>query len=142
MELEKFRGVVVFTTNLIDNYDSAFKRRILLSIYFEMPDEKAREKIWNLHLGNKLPLEDSIDATYLAKKYEGISGADIKDIVFYSALNALENDKKFIDNDSFDEAFEIIKNRYTNQEIVFDTNAITSEKISEKQYLSETSGEK
>lgn len=48
MELEKFSGVVVFTTNLISNYDEAFKRRILLSVYFDMPDEKARLQIWKL----------------------------------------------------------------------------------------------
>lgn len=53
MELEKFTGVVVFTTNLISNYDEAFKRRILLSVYFEMPDEEARTVIWNLHLGKQ-----------------------------------------------------------------------------------------
>ena len=51
MELEKYSGVVVFTTNLISNYDDAFKRRILLSVYFELPDEQAREKIWKLHIG-------------------------------------------------------------------------------------------
>ena len=29
LELEKFDGIVIFTTNLLENYDEAFKRRIL-----------------------------------------------------------------------------------------------------------------
>lgn len=62
MELEKFSGVVVFTTNLISNYDEAFKRRILLSVYFDMPDEKARLQIWKLHLSDKMPLADDVTA--------------------------------------------------------------------------------
>ena len=46
MELEKYDGVVVFTTNLLEHYDEAFKRRILLSDYFDLPDEAARTQIW------------------------------------------------------------------------------------------------
>lgn len=84
MELEKYSGIVVFTTNLICNYDEAFKRRILLSVYFEMPDEQARTDIWKLHLSEKMPLDAEISAESLAKRYEGISGADIKDMVFYA----------------------------------------------------------
>ncbi|MBQ8626314.1 MAG: ATP-binding protein, partial [Agathobacter sp.] len=97
MELEKFSGVVVFTTNLISNYDEAFKRRILLSVYFEMPDKEARTVIWNLHLGKKMPLHSEVSAESLAGRYDGISGADIKDMVFYAALYALEQEKEVID---------------------------------------------
>lgn len=65
MELEKFAGVVVFTTNLISNYDEAFKRRILLSVYFDMPDKEAREAIWKLHLGERMPLQGESQRTAL-----------------------------------------------------------------------------
>ena len=112
MELEKFAGVVVFTTNLISNYDEAFKRRILLSVYFEMPDGQAREEIWKLHLGAKMPLHSEVTAESLAGRYEGISGADIKDMVFYAALYALEQEKEALDFSVFDYAYAVIRERY------------------------------
>ncbi len=34
MELEKYTGIVIFTTNLIKNYDEAFKSRIFISVFF------------------------------------------------------------------------------------------------------------
>lgn len=114
MELEKFTGVVVFTTNLISNYDEAFKRRILLSVYFEMPDEEARTVIWNLHLGKKMPLHSEVTAESLASRYDGISGADIKDMVLYAALYTLEQEKDAMDLSVFDYAYTTIKERYAN----------------------------
>ena len=82
MELEKFDGIVVFTTNLIENYDTAFKRRIFASIEFKLPDEDARIKIWKLHMGDRLPLAVDVSVEELARQYENVSGADIKDIVY------------------------------------------------------------
>lgn len=60
MELEKFTGVVIFTTNLITNYDQAFKRRILANIEFTLPDCKGREQIWKTHLPSSLPLKKEL----------------------------------------------------------------------------------
>ena len=111
MELEKFSGVVVFTTNLINNYDEAFKRRILLSVYFDMPDEQARTEIWKLHLSEKIPLDKEVTAEGLAGRYDGISGADIKDMVFYAALYTLEQEKNMMDFSDFDYAYATIKGR-------------------------------
>ncbi|MCR5727368.1 MAG: ATP-binding protein [Lachnospiraceae bacterium] len=116
MELEKFEGVVIFTTNLIKNYDEAFKRRILLSVYFEMPDEESRGQIWKSHLGDKLPLDDGVTAALLASRYDGVSGADIRDIVFYAALHALDLGKERIGVDDFDHAKYSVMERYQNRD--------------------------
>ena len=43
--LESFNGVVVFATNLHENYDSAFESRILKHIQFKLPDKNVRFKI-------------------------------------------------------------------------------------------------
>ncbi|MGD1914201.1 MAG: hypothetical protein ACFB2X_26200 [Rivularia sp. (in: cyanobacteria)] len=53
--LEKFKGVVIFATNLVENYDKAFETRVR-HIHFPMPDEKARYLIWQNHLPPELPL--------------------------------------------------------------------------------------
>lgn len=142
MELEKFSGIVVFTTNLIKNYDEAFKRRILLSVYFEMPDKEARKEIWRLHLGEKLPIADDVTQEVLAEKYDSLSGADIKDMVFYGALQALEKGKDCVDMTDFDNAYEVIKERYSDKSREMETKVFKTEKITEEQYLKETGGYK
>lgn len=141
MELEKFTGVVVFTTNLISNYDEAFKRRILLSVYFEMPDEEARTVIWNLHLGKKMPLHSEVTAESLASRYDGISGADIKDMVFYAALYTLEQEKDAMDFSVFDYAYTTIKERYANHGSEPEFQVVSTETITEEQYQKEINGQ-
>ncbi len=90
LELEKFSGVVIFTTNLLENYDEAFKRRILASVEFKIPDEKGRKAIFDVHIPEKLPLADGVNSESLAKEFTKVSGADIKDIIFMAAVNAIE----------------------------------------------------
>lgn len=140
MELEKYTGVVVFTTNLIGNYDDAFKRRILLSVYFDIPDEQARMAIWKLHINEKMPLDTEISVESLAKRYGGISGADIKDMVFYAALYTLEQEKKTIDFSILDYAYITIKGRYVNQEVE-NAKVISTETITEEEYQREVKGQ-
>ena len=141
MELEKYTGVVIFTTNLIKNYDEAFKRRILLSVYFEMPDQEARRDIWKLHLGDKLPVADGITARYLAEKYDFLSGADIKDMVFYAALHTLEKGLDVVDAEAFENAYSVVRERYKDQSSDRETKVIKTEQISEEQYIKETKGD-
>lgn len=141
MELEKFAGVVVFTTNLITNYDEAFKRRILLSVYFEMPDEEARAAVWNLHLSEKMPLHEEVTVESLAGRYDGISGADIKDMVFYAALYTLEQEKDTMDFTVFDYAYTTIKERYVNRGIEPEFQVVSTETITQEQYQKEINEE-
>ena len=136
MELEKFSGVVVFTTNLISNYDEAFKRRILLSVYFDMPDEKAMLQILKLHLSDKMPLADDVTAESLAGRYDKVSGADIKDMVFYAALYTLEKEKECMDFSVFDYAYVTIQGRYENKGEP-EVQVVSTETITEEQYQKE-----
>jgi SpoVK/Ycf46/Vps4 family AAA+-type ATPase len=129
MELEKFEGVVVFTTNLIKNYDEAFKRRILLSVYFDMPDEEAREAIWRMHINPEMPIAPDVTMEELAKRFTDVSGADIRDTVFYAALHALEQGKETIGYDSFDYAYSAIRERYRDHEIEDSIEIISDERI-------------
>jgi hypothetical protein len=50
-ELENFEGIFIATTNLEDNLDSAFDRRILYKVRFSLPSEQLRMSIWK----DKLP---------------------------------------------------------------------------------------
>lgn len=139
MELERFKGIVIFTTNLLENYDEAFKRRIFLNVFFELPDERAREQIWKIHLGDKVPVSDQLTFEWLASRYQDISGADIKDIVFYAALSAVENGQNELLDVNFDEAYNAIRERYHNRKGEDNIKIIATEHITEEQYLKETS---
>ncbi len=80
--LEQFRGIVIFATNLVVNYDKAFLSR-LINIEFVVPDKDARKLIWHQHLygkGIKLPLADNINLDELADKYV-FCGREIKNAV-------------------------------------------------------------
>ncbi len=45
-ELERFKGILIATTNLTDNLDKAFEQRFLLKIDFPRPDAMVRQQIW------------------------------------------------------------------------------------------------
>lgn len=141
IELEKFDGIVIFTTNLISNYDEAFKRRILASIPFELPDIEGRKCIWDIYLKRGMPLEDGINAKVLAEKFKKISGADIKDITLYAAVSALHRDEDdiLLTQKDFDDAYDLIIKRRSNN--LTDGNiAVKTEKISVEQYEEEING--
>lgn len=136
LELEKFDGIVIFTTNLLENYDEAFKRRILSNIKFELPDKEGRKKIWDIHIPSKLPLECDINSKTLAEKYENVSGADIKDILLFASINAVSEGKEKIGICEFDKAYEYVKARYKgeNKENDFKIISKKSEKITLDEY--------
>lgn len=97
MCLEQFRGIVIFATNLIVNYDRAFLSR-LISIEFPDPDKTARKAIWERHLrgeGMRIPLGGDVDTEALAEKYE-FCGREIKNAVKDSCVTAAMNGRDII----------------------------------------------
>ncbi|RDU65000.1 AAA family ATPase [Helicobacter didelphidarum] len=80
-QIEKFNGILIATTNLVDSLDSAFSRRFHYKIRFEKPNFDLRVKIWKLHLPKNAVFATSKNdiATKLAK-FE-LSGGQIKLIV-------------------------------------------------------------
>ena len=133
LELEKFDGIVIFTTNLMGNYDDAFKRRILASVEFKLPDEEGRSVIWNAHLPKTMPVTDEVSCQQLAVQYEGVSGADIKDIVLYAAVMCLQREGDAVCAADFDEAHQFVMNRYQIRQSI----SIKHEVITEAQYEEE-----
>ena len=89
LAMDKFEGVVVFATNLAQNYDSAFVRRIHNHIKFELPDLAAREHIFEKMLVPQLPLDPEVTAKSLAMISEGLSGGDLRTIVINAAAKAV-----------------------------------------------------
>ena len=46
--IERFPGIIVLTTNLIDNLDKAFFRRLKFVLEFDIPPSKLRSKMWKV----------------------------------------------------------------------------------------------
>ena len=105
--LEQFHGIVIFATNLIENYDKAFETRVR-NVYFPLPDKLLRQKIWEQHLPQKLPLSQDVCVEQLAE-IEDICGRDIKNAVVDAAMKAAHKGKEMIEFIDIIEAINYIK---------------------------------
>ncbi len=89
-KMEEYEGVVILATNLRENMDDAFTRRIRFIVEFPFPDEISRLKIWRTHFPKEAPLSKGIDYEYLSRELK-IAGGSIKNVVLNSAFLAAEN---------------------------------------------------
>ena len=74
-ELEDFEGIFIATTNLAQNIDQAFERRLLFKIEFKKPGVEVRKKIWK----NMIPWLDNYQIYSLSTQYK-FSGGQIENI--------------------------------------------------------------
>lgn len=105
--LEQFRGVVIFSTNLVENYDKAFETRVR-NISFPMPDETCRREIWKRHLVQELPIAEDVSFEKLAQ-IEDVCGRDIKNAVIDAAMRAARQSKENIGISEFLDSVDRIK---------------------------------
>jgi len=89
-KMEEYDGIVILTTNLRDNMDEAFTRRIRFIVEFPFPETEHRLAIWKRHFPKKAPISEDIDLDFLSKKVQ-VSGGNIKNIVLNAAFLAAEN---------------------------------------------------
>ncbi|MFA6137358.1 MAG: ATP-binding protein [Sulfurimonas sp.] len=66
-QIEKFKGMLIATTNLLENIDKAFSRRFNYKIEFKKPDEAQRAELWRKMLPIDAPYEKDFDAAPLSK---------------------------------------------------------------------------
>lgn len=88
-KVEESSCMIILATNLKDNFDEAFLRRFQSAIYFPIPDENEREKLWKNGFSVKADLKN-IDIKHISYKYE-LSGANIMNVVRFSSLMAIKN---------------------------------------------------
>jgi ATP-dependent 26S proteasome regulatory subunit len=89
-KMEEYEGVVILATNLRENMDEAFTRRIRFIVEFPFPDTASRLEIWKTHFPQEAPVSDGIDYEFLSKQFQ-IAGGNIKNIVLNSAFLAAGN---------------------------------------------------
>ena len=64
-ELERFRGILLATTNMTRNLDAAFERRFLYKVYFRKPSTQLLQRLWKL----SIPRLRDADAALLAERF-------------------------------------------------------------------------
>jgi AAA+ superfamily predicted ATPase len=104
--IEQFDGIAILATNLRDNMDSAFIRRMKYIVDFPMPDACMREQIWRNSFAGGVPMGE-IDFEYLARQFE-LSGGNIKNIILTATFLAAGRDEKV----EMSHIFESVENEY------------------------------
>ncbi len=87
-EMENLDGIMIATTNLQQNLDSAFERRFLYKIKFEKPSVEARCNIWQ----SMIPELERADARKLAEKYN-LSGGQIENVARKHSISTILHGK-------------------------------------------------
>lgn len=86
-KMEEFSGISILATNLANNFDDAFRRRIHYMINIHMPSGPQRLTLWQKAFAKDAPLDGDIDFDLLADSLE-ISGSVIKSAALQAAYFA------------------------------------------------------
>lgn len=91
-KIEEYDGMSILATNLYNNFDPAFMRRLTYAVRLDSPGAEARYLLWTTMLKDKSILDEDIPFRFLANKFE-LSGANIKAILFSAAYMAGAEEK-------------------------------------------------
>jgi hypothetical protein len=87
--LEAHDGIVILATNLAQNMDDAFTRRLHFEVQLPFPDERSRLAIWRRHIPPGAPVSEDLDLAQLARTFK-ISGGGIRNVALNAAFLAAE----------------------------------------------------
>ena len=88
-EMENLEGIMIVTTNLTTNLDSAFERRFIFKVQFDKPDKENKARIWKSMI-EELSDDDSLE---LAESYD-VSGGEIENIARKSIMEYVISGQK------------------------------------------------
>ena len=109
VEMDGFEGnegvIVIAATNRPDVLDPALLRpgRFDRQVVVPLPDIRGREMILKIHM-RKVPLDDDVKASIIARGTPGFSGADLANLVNEAALFAARGNKRVVRMDEFERA--------------------------------------
>ena len=86
-KMEDYEGVAILATNLRQNLDEAFVRRLAFSITFPFPDEADRRRIWSGIWPIGISFANNVDFDLLARQFK-LSGGNIKNVALAAAFLA------------------------------------------------------
>src|SRR6478609_5575340 len=97
--------IVIAATNRSDVLDKALLRpgRFDRQVYVGLPDIRGREHILKVHM-RKVPLDEAVNASVIARGTPGFSGADLANLVNEAALFAARGNKRLVTMEDFEKA--------------------------------------
>ena len=107
VEMDGFEGndgvIVIAATNRPDVLDPALLRpgRFDRQVYVPLPDIRGREQILKVHM-RKVPIDDDVDASIIARGTPGFSGADLANLINEAALFAARANLRTVKMEQFE----------------------------------------
>jgi len=98
-QIERFDGLLIATTNLLETIDPAFSRRFDYKIAFEKPDLKQRIELWKKLLPENATYEEGLDVEKLASY--PLTGGQIKVVLKNTALKVATKAKPLFTFEDF-----------------------------------------
>ncbi len=89
--LERYEGLVILTSNLRQNIDPAFMRRMEFVVEFEVPGRDERAALWRCHIPASAPLAPDVSLPELASLYPVVGGV-IRNAAVAAAFLAAADD--------------------------------------------------
>jgi SpoVK/Ycf46/Vps4 family AAA+-type ATPase len=100
-QIERFDGILIATTNLLESLDKAFSRRFNYKIEFTKPTLNQRVQLWNKLLPENLPLEEGFDINKLAE--HELTGGQIEMVIKNTAFKIAVDDEPLFTVKAFEE---------------------------------------
>jgi AAA+ superfamily predicted ATPase len=88
-KMEEYPGLTILATNLRQNLDDAFVRRLAFMVHFPFPDETSRQQIWRGVWPVQTPLHPDVDLDLFARRFK-LSGGSIKNMALAAAFLAAD----------------------------------------------------
>ena len=89
-KMEQYEGIAILATNLRQNLDDAFLRRLTFVVPFPFPDVVDRQRIWEKIWPQQTPLAADVDAAFLASRFL-LSGGNIRNVALAAAYLAVQD---------------------------------------------------
>jgi hypothetical protein len=91
-KMEEYTGITVLSTNLRQNLDEAFTRRMRFIVDFPLPEDEDRLRIWKSVWPREVPLAADVDLPGLARQFR-LTGGSIRNIALSAAFLAAEQNQ-------------------------------------------------
>jgi SpoVK/Ycf46/Vps4 family AAA+-type ATPase len=86
-KMEEYDGLVILTSNLSQNMDDAFVRRMHFTVEFPYPEEDARHRIWQIVFPEEAPLDPTVNLSLMAERFR-LTGGNIRNVALTAAFLA------------------------------------------------------
>ena len=89
-KMEEYEGVAILASNLRQNLDDAFVRRLTFTVHFPFPDNAERRRIWASIWPRGTLLAEDVDFEFLSRQFK-MSGGNIRNIALAAAFLAAKD---------------------------------------------------